>query len=175
VIQECNKERQFAQDFPVTDNEMPQTPVLPLVNPAGYARVHRVLRHIGEGFDEFTHVVNDFGEKPLSPYMSVGEMFPVPCHCEDAQYPLHNARQGLSLFRADYEMDVVAHNAKIMDLKTELFLCPLDGGKKKGPHGIAMEDHLFSVCPGGDVVRGAGFKDSISPHTGFMAPGRKML
>jgi hypothetical protein len=62
-------------------------------------------------------------------------------------------------------MDVIAHNAKIMDLEAEFLFCPLYGVKKEGPHGVAMEDHLLPVCPGGNVIRGTGLEYSISPHT----------
>jgi hypothetical protein len=103
---------------------MPEAAIPPFINPAGYLRAYRILCHVYEGFNEFPHAVNDFREKPLSPHMPTGEMFPVPCHGEHAQYPLHNARQGFSLFRTYYQMDMVAHDAKIMDLEAELLFCP---------------------------------------------------
>jgi hypothetical protein len=62
-------------------------------------------------------------------------------------------------------MDVVAHNAEIMDLEAELFFSPLDCSQEEGLHGIAMEDQLLPICPGGDVIRDSGPEFSISPHT----------
>jgi hypothetical protein len=62
-------------------------------------------------------------------------------------------------------MDVVAHNAKSMDLEAKLLFGPLDGVEKERLHGVAMEDHLFPVCPRGNVIGSAGLKSSISPHT----------
>jgi hypothetical protein len=150
---------------------MPKAAKLPFINPPGYLCAHRIVRHIHESFDEFSHVINDFGKKPLSPYMTAGEMLPIPRHCEYAQYPLHNTRQGLSLFRVYYEMDMVAHNAKIMDLETKLLFCPLYSVDKECLHGLAIEDHLLSVCPCGNVIRGIGPKNSISPHTVYTGAG----
>jgi hypothetical protein len=68
-------------------------------------------------------------------------------------------------------MDMVAHNAKIVDLEAELLFGPPDGVEKEGLHGVAMEDHLFPVCPGGNVIGGAGLKFSISPHTNVHGEG----
>jgi hypothetical protein len=62
-------------------------------------------------------------------------------------------------------MDVVAHNAKIMNLEAELPFCPLYSVEKECFHGITIENHLFSVCPCGNVIRGAGLENSVSPHT----------
>jgi hypothetical protein len=65
------------------------------------------------------------------------------------------------------EVDVVAHNAKVMDLETELPLCPLYSSEQEVPHGIAMEDHLLPVCPSGDMIGGIGLKKSSAPHIGY--------
>jgi hypothetical protein len=72
-------------------------------------------------------------------------------------------------------MDMVAHNAKIMDLEPELLFCPLHGDKKEGPHSITIENHLLSVCPCGNMIYSIGFKHSISAHMGYMRANRKML
>jgi hypothetical protein len=61
-------------------------------------------------------------------------------------------------------MDMVAHNTEIMDLEAMLLFDPLYGVEKERLHGVAMEDHLLPVCPGGDVVRGAGLEYSVPPH-----------
>jgi hypothetical protein len=154
---------------------MPEAAISPFINFADYLRAYRILSHVYEGFNEFPHAVNDLREKPLSPHMPADEMLPVPCHGEHAQYPLHNTRQGLALFRTYYQMNVVAHDAEIMDLETELFFCPHYCVEKEGSHGIAMEDHFLSVCPCGNVVRCAGLQYSISPHTAYMEASGKML
>jgi hypothetical protein len=64
-------------------------------------------------------------------------------------------------------MDVIAHNAKIMDLKAELLFCPLDGVEQERSHGVTMEDHLFPVCPRCNVICGVGLENSISSHTTY--------
>jgi hypothetical protein len=48
-----------------------------------------------------------------------------------------------------------------MDLEAVLLFGPLDGGKEGGFHGIAIEDHLLSVCPCGDVIDGVGLEFSV--------------
>jgi hypothetical protein len=68
-------------------------------------------------------------------------------------------------------MDVTAHNAKIMDLEAELLFCPLYDVKKERSHDVAIEDHLFPVCPRSNVIRGAGLENSISPHMRYMGAG----
>jgi hypothetical protein len=152
---------------------MPQTPTLPFLNPFDYLRSHRIVRHIDEGFQEFSHTVNDFREKPFSPDMAADKVVPVPRHGEHAQYPLHDTRQGFAPFWAYDEMDVVAHDAKIMDLEAELLFCPLDSVEEERSHGLAIEDHLFPVSPRGDVVSGIGLENSISPHIGVYGNGVK--
>jgi hypothetical protein len=62
-----------------------------------------------------------------------------------------------------------------MDLEAELFFGPFDGVEEEDLHGMAVEDHLLSVCPGGDVIDGAGLQFSISAHTAYMGQSRKML
>jgi hypothetical protein len=143
---------------------MPEPAELPFINSADYLRFHRVFRHIPEGFHILAPAVEDFRKKTLSPHVPGGVMLPVPSHGEDAQYPLHDERQGFALPGAYDEMDVVTHNAKIMDLEAILLFRPADGGKEKGLHGLTIEDHFLSVCPGGDVIHGAGLEHSVSPH-----------
>jgi hypothetical protein len=64
-------------------------------------------------------------------------------------------------------MDVVAHNAKIMDLEAELLFCPLYSVEKERFHGITIEDQLLPICPGGNMIGDIGLKHSISAHTGY--------
>jgi hypothetical protein len=69
------------------------------------------------------------------------------------------------------EVDVVAHNAKVMDSETEFPLCPLYSNEEEVPHSLAMEDHFLPICPSGDVIGGIGLKKSSAPHAGYTGTG----
>jgi hypothetical protein len=114
---------------------------------------------------KFIIIINDFRKKPFSPYMTAHKMLPVPCHGEYTENPLHDMGQGFITVRVDYEMNMIAHNAKMINLETVLLFSPFYDVEEEDPHSITVHDHLPSICPGGDMIGRAGLKNSVASHT----------
>jgi hypothetical protein len=70
---------------------------------------------------------------------------------------------------------MIAHDAKVINGKRELFFRPFDEGKEEGTHGSFVENHLPAIDTRRDVIDGVRFKMSIVSHTLYRARIVKML
>jgi hypothetical protein len=93
------------------------------------------------------------------------KMLPIPGHGEYTENPLHDIGQRFITVRVDYEMNMITHNTKIINLKAVLLFCPFYGIEKEGPHSITVHNHLPSIGPGGDMISRPSLKNSVVSHT----------
>ena len=72
-------------------------------------------------------------------------------------------------------MDVVTHDAEIVDGERMLLFQPFDVGKKKRAHGHFVENHLSAVDFSRDMVDGILYQISLFSHTLYMAKNGVLL
>jgi hypothetical protein len=105
--------------------------------------------------------------KPIVPDVAVIPKDAVKSRREDAENPLHDSRKTLSGTGMDEEVDVVAHDAEIVNAEGVLLLCPTDHVKKEFFYPVRTKDELASVCPGNNVVPSSWSQFSWFSHTSY--------
>jgi hypothetical protein len=83
----------------------------------------------------------------------------------NSQEPLHDFRQRTVFIRTNDEVDVVPHDAEVVNSEGVLLFQPFKVRHKQDTHGGFQENELAAVDSGGDVVDGVLFQVSILPHT----------
>ena len=62
-------------------------------------------------------------------------------------------------------MDMVAHDAKVVNGEGVLLFQEFDVVQEEKAHGSVVENALTAVDSGGDMVDGIGFQVSVLPHS----------
>jgi hypothetical protein len=89
---------------------------------------------------------------------------------EDAEHPLHDPRERSACARADHEMNMIVHNAKVDHREWEPFLGLLQNKKEQGFDPVGAEYELASVGAGDDMIGCTGYKCSSCSHiSGYKA------
>ena len=83
----------------------------------------------------------------------------------NSQEPLHDFRQGTAFIRPNDEVDMVPHDAEVVDREGVLLFQPFNVRQKQDARGGLQENELAPVDSGGDVVDGILFQTSVLPHT----------
>jgi hypothetical protein len=86
-----------------------------------------------------------------------------------SQQPLHDFRQRTAFICPDGEMDVVSHDAKVVNGERMFLFRPGNEGEEEGAHGNFIENHFTPVYSCRNVVDGVLFKLSVVSHALYMA------
>lgn len=167
----CRKDRcefvpHLTQDIPPPHPSMPQATELPFPNLVNLLCLDGVPVDIIEHHQELSESLDDPREEPITPYMADVSMNAVVRHGKHAQDPLQDTGEGFPAARADHEVEVIAHEGKILDPEVVPFPGPGDDLKEEILHAPVVQDHLFPVRPGGDVVQSSSSKFPWLTHTG---------
>jgi len=166
----CGKDRcefipRLTQDILPPRPPMPQASVFPFPDLVDLLSLDRIPVDILEDHQELRKGPDYPREEPLPPDMADIPMDSVVRHGEYAQDPLQDAGEGFPASRSDHEVEVVAHEGEVLDAEIVPLPGPGDDLKKEILHGPVVQDHLFPVRPGGDVVETAVLKLPWLTHT----------
>lgn len=135
---------------------MPQASVLPFPNLVDLLRLDGVSIDVFEDHQELGEGPYDPREESVPPDMAYVPMDTIIRHREHAHDPLHDAGEGFPPARAYHEVEVIPHKGEILDPEVVPLSGPGDDLKEKLLHAPAIQDHLFPVRPGRDMVEGPG-------------------
>jgi len=88
------------------------TPIPPVLYLMG---LNRIFVHIAKHVQELPKSRHDTREEPFPPHMAHKAMNAVVGHREYAHDPLHQPRQARVAFKSQHDMDVVSHDAEVLD------------------------------------------------------------
>jgi len=78
-------------------------------------RLDRVLIQLAKYTQELPEARDDPGKEPAAPHVPHQTVNAVVGHREYAHDPLHQSRQARTAFKPQHDMDMVPHNADVLD------------------------------------------------------------
>ena len=142
-------------DIPATLADVRQPTVWPLLWICHSVGPDRIPVDVIEDLEEILQAVYDPGKEPVPPDMPGYASAAIVCHGEHAHDPLHYGGEVCPVSGLDNEMEMVVHDAEVLDPEIVFPVCPFYHRKKQILDGVRVEDHFLAVGAGGDMVAGA--------------------
>ena len=142
----------------------PKPSEAPVARVRHLARAHRVVVEILEYFEEGFEPIDDAGKESAAPEMTGHAMAPVPGHCVDAHDPLHDPREVLFRAGTDHEVEVVSHDAEVIEPEVVPLPRPAERADEERLHGGSLHHELLAVRARRDVVQRSCFEKTWFAH-----------
>jgi len=124
----------------------------------------RVFRYVTERMQEFAETIHDPALEAVVPDVAVpGEPF-VEAQSKHRQDPLHDSGQVFPFSRHHKEMEMIAHDAEVLDTEAEFLFRPSYYIHEHSLDLVRVQDELLPIGPCDDMVHAVLDKDTRFSH-----------
>jgi hypothetical protein len=161
----ANPHLNFSSDVGTSIASVAEATMQPVLCPGNDTRLYGVQIDILKGRQKLSETIQNMGKEALTPYMTPVSENTVVFPREYTHYPLHDSRKGDSFSRLDDEVEMVTHDAEILDPEIVLPLRSLYDLEEHITHVRRAEDHFSPIRPRDDMIASTFAQDSWFTHT----------